>query len=71
MSKFIKHNVLSARDDSELWIHEDFPMITYPEKPPEWMAERLVRMYDYGWDRGEASVQDRIRDALGFLDNSD
>jgi len=49
------------------WVHEDIAPLALPKKPPDWMAEHLVRAYTLGFNDGEKHVQDRISDALGFL----
>jgi len=60
MSKFVKAS-------SGYWVHEDLSYPVFSRKPPEWIADDIVRAYEHGYRHGKSHVQNSIREALDFL----
>ncbi|MFO1209719.1 MAG: hypothetical protein U1E40_10910 [Amaricoccus sp.] len=61
MSKFV--------ETSSGWQHVDLPgtVVTFPQRPPEWIAPFLVIIYRRGLDNGAASTRGDIREAFRLL----
>lgn len=53
--------------ESGRWVLEEFPIIVFEKKPPDWMAPYIPHIFNAGFYQGELRAKTKFKEFMEYV----